>query len=297
MKNKAFYVSVFFLTLSFISLSKDVYILVHGTWASEEALNVKFIRYVKSKIYSQEPIWYKPGGNFHDALLAAIKEKDFDSELIVFSWSGNIDDRSRYKAGIKLAELIQQYESVTIIAHSHGSTVGIIAADIIAEDSKFDTETENYKIKKFYSLGVPVNKYKHFPNMNVIKYFYNLFSFEDMVQPVFGIYGRTFYVHERVANISVSIDKTEPGHSEIHHALMAKALLAIHENISCYFCSFEKCSCEDSERFSFLHPGKITIDNDGNVFFKIDHDREALIARDKKLMWLLTNAFMRNKKK
>lgn len=257
--------------------SKDAYIIVHGTWASGAS-------------------WHKPGGDFFEAFSKSMSDRGAEEELVSFSWSGRNSDISRYDAGIRLAELIQEYDSVTIVAHSHGATVGIIASHILHEQFAFFGRPTDYKIKRFYALGVPVNQYEHFPNMSVIKHFYNLFSFADIVQPVFGIFGRTFAVHDRVANLSVVMDDREPCHSGIHGRLMGQALLGIDENMKYCPCPVTNCRCVRTELFSFLQPGKIYICRVGFAFYKIDHEREALIARDRKIMRLLMDAIMRKRK-
>lgn len=272
------YISILFLMTSLFLYSREACIIVHGTWASKAS-------------------WYRPGGDFFDAISESMCKRGVCQELISFSWSGKNSDVARYQAGIRLAELIDGYDRVTVVAHSHGATVGIIASHILHEQFTFYGGGAGYKIKSFYALGVPVNKYEHFPNMNVVQYFYNLFSFADIVQPVFGIFGRTFVAHDRVANFSVSIDSREPCHSGIHGKLMGKALLGINENMRYCPCPKTTCGCKRNIQFSFLEPGIIYVNFFGRASYKVDHKREQLIARDQKLTRLLLDAIVRKRKR
>ena len=279
MKNRIILYVLLLLTSPFL-YGKSACIIIHGTWAAKEN-------------------WHKPGGSFFEEVLASSKKHDVD-EVVSFTWSGKNNDRERRKAAMNLSGLIQEYDDVVIIAHSHGANVGIIASQLLDNDSSWNYfGPERYKIRKFYALGVPVAAYECFPNMNVIKYFYNLFSFEDFVQPVFGIFGRTFFVHDRVANISVSINQKEPDHSGLHEPIIGTFILDIHEQMRTCDCPLSPegcCSCR--KNFSFNHPLQISFDQKShtNLICNIDHERERLLQRDAKLMRLLLDAIMRKPK-
>ena len=269
MKNRAIYLYVLVLTTSLFVYGKSACIIVHGTWASKES-------------------WYQPGGDFFESVLSSSEKYDID-EVVSFTWSGKNNQRDRQSAGIALSQTIQEYDYVTIIAHSHGATVGILASQDLQKNWIACGNKTGYKNKKFYSLGVPVNQYDCFPNMNVIGRFYNLFSFEDVVQPVFGIFGRTFFLHDRVANLSVVIDGIEPGHSGTHNQVVGRDILSIDEG-------FAKKGREKMDPFSFQNPGKVLFFKDQLPEYQRDYRREELIARDKKLMRLLLDAIMRKRK-
>ena len=53
----------------------------------------------------------------------------------------------------------------------------------------------------------------YLPNMKVIQYLYNLFSFEDLIQTVLGLSVREFPEHKRIANLRVIINGKEPDHA------------------------------------------------------------------------------------
>lgn len=261
---------LFSLTSPF-SLSKSACIIVHGTWAS------------KAK-------WHQPGGSFYENILCSAKKRGID-DVVSFFWSGKNSNKKRNNAAIGLCQLILQYDSVVIVAHSHGATVGIIASHILYDQWR---ET-GYKIKKFYALGVPVNKYDHFPNMHVIEKFYNLFSFADDVQPVFGIFGRTFFLHDRVANLSIQINGKEPNHSQIHHEIVGRDLLGIDE---CFSQKTTKRSRRlQSDSFSFVHPGKLYFFDEVEPQYEYDYQREELIAQDEKFMRLMMDEIMRERRR
>ena len=275
----AFLWLLLFLTSPFL-YAKKACIIVHGTWASQES-------------------WYRSGGSFFEAVLATSARHGVD-EVVSFTWSGKNSDRERRKAAVALSAIIEKYDDVVIIAHSHGANVAIMASQMIDNDSAWNYNRHQlYKISKFYALGVPVQAYECFPNMNVINYFYNLFSFEDFVQPVFGIFGRTFFIHERVANISAFIDNQQPDHSGLHHPIIGKSILNIHENLMHCGCSINKnCGCFDRNHFAFKQPIKIffhTVECH-NLICKADHERENLLKKDQKLMRLLLDAIMRKPK-
>ena len=269
MKNWILCLYVLFLIASPFVYAKSACIIVHGTWASKES-------------------WYQPGGAFFESVLSSSEKYNID-EVVSFTWSGKNNQRDRQRAGFELSQTIQKYDAVTIIAHSHGATVGILASHDLRENWIACGKKTEYKIKKFYALGIPVNQYDCFPNMNVIGKFYNLFSFSDMVQPVFGVFGRTFFLHDRVANLSVVIDGIEPTHSSIHSGVVGRGILSVAEG-------FAKKGRKKMDPFSFENPGKVLFFKEQIPEYQRDYMREELIARDKKLMRLLLDAIMRKRK-
>ena len=246
--------------------SAHVCIVVHGTWAP------------------QEP-WYQPGGDFFQEIACA--GEDIFDEVISFTWSGNNNTKDRREAGKELAQLIEQYDLATIVAHSHGATVAILASHYLARNSQVYQSKNRYKIQSLYALGVPVDEYDGLPEMNIVCFFYNIFSFNDSVQPVFGLFDRTFTDHERIANISITIDGVEPNHSELHHPIVGSHLFGIHEK-------FYNYCIGGFERFVFFRPGIVHFYKDGPPKYELDENRECLLDSDKYMNQLLLYALTRS---
>lgn len=116
-----------------------------------------------------------------------------------------------------------------------------------------------FLIKKVYVLGTPVEPKKYYPNMNIINTFISLYSTGDFVQPVFGLYKRTYPLHERIANLSVWLDGSgsfirpnKPAHHELHHPLIGEWILAIPEILQEQKQgNFEVFSCNQNGLLSF----------------------------------------------
>src|SRR5579872_2737400 len=163
-------ISLFFVsfTLSFqiATFAQTVFIIIHGTWASNMA-------------------WCKPGGDFYDELVDGLDESTI---VTPFTWSGKLDNKSRLQAGKELAQFIQSYPldtTINIVAHSHGGNVAFIASQELARHK------DDHAISKLYALAVPINSAQYMPAMHMINYVYNFFSLHDYIQPIFGIFGRT----------------------------------------------------------------------------------------------------------
>lgn len=230
------------------SASQHVIIIIHGTWAHKK----------------KHAHWYNPNGYFFDTIEKNVSE---NTSVISFLWSGDNTAHARDTGGLVLAKLINSYSAdttITIIAHSHGATVGIIASHYLAKDPK-----NHKKIRHFYSLGRPVDNTLHLPNMDTIEYFYNFFSYNDAIQPVFGAYEREIHPqHERIANIRMVIDGRSPDHSELHDPCVAEWIHDIHTFLTNY------------ETFSFFEPGLIHFFSDGPPEYFIDTERAILRFQD-----------------
>lgn len=195
---KIFMVLIFCIQMLALS-AKPFYVIIHGTWCRPFS-------------------WHMPGGDFYDALVHAT-----DSiSVSFFIWSGNNNHQDRIKAAQQLVEhlaiCVPPNAELTIIAHSHGANVAILASHIM------ECQKNPYIIHHFYALGTPVSTVSYFPNMHIIRSFYNIFSFSDMVQPVFGMFKREFPPHERISNLCITINGKEPSHSELHSPLVASWL-------------------------------------------------------------------------
>lgn len=231
----------------------DVYIIVHGTWSCGIS-------------------WANSGGDFFDALEKSAPE---GSHILPYTWSGNVDHVSREHAAKGLVKLIKSYPAKTninLIAHSHGANVATVASQMLAKDLN-----NHHSIANFYALGAPVNVSSYAPAMNVIKNFYNLFSFEDFVQPVFGFFERTYPEHEHTANIRIFINGKEPGHSELHDPLVAQLL----PHLPAFLQAQEQ---------KMQTPSIIYVEKDAVPKYQIDRDRKRLLQRDKQIIQLLATS-------
>ncbi len=231
---------------------KDIYIIIHGTWATPYA-------------------WHMPGGDFHDTLAQSVAHPQ--NHVSFFLWSGKNNHKKRLDAAEMLAEIIkelavEQDNTISIIAHSHGANVGILATHLLAQDPE-----NPIKIDRFFALGVPVCSKTYMPDMNVINHFYNMFSYSDLIQPVLGIYGREFPAHERIANIRILIDGLEPIHSQLHSTTIAKWLPKIHHTL-------KRFNYGNFKNFDFNKPGIIEFRHDGFPLYSIDMTRQKYRAQD-----------------
>lgn len=261
------FIMIVLLLQSVLASSLHVCIVIHGTWANSET-------------------WWQPGGDFFESL-----KKDafvFCDDIVAFPWSGRNTSYDRREAAKRLAEVIKLYDQVTIVAHSHGATVGILASRYLAKDYSIYEEEYRFKIANFYALGVPVDQFEGLPDMNVIERFYNLFSFNDQIQPVFGMFERTFTQHDRIANLSVTIDGKGPNHSQLHDPVIGRDLLKIID----YFFDY---TVNNFEAFSFWRPGLVEFYSQEYPGYSYDRDREYLLSCDKDMVELLMLALTRSK--
>ncbi|MFI5333314.1 MAG: alpha/beta fold hydrolase [Candidatus Babeliales bacterium] len=241
-----------------------VYIVVHGTWASKES-------------------WSKPGGKFFNDLAASAHQ--FNAHVVSFSWSGKLDNKSRALAGKELAKFIQHYSPDTpicVVAHSHGANVGILASHELAKLKS------SHIIDKFYALAPPVNEVDYMPNMHIINHFYNLFSLQDYVQPVLGIFGRVYPEHPRIANIRIGIEGKQGSHSELHDPIIGRWIPYIHEQL-CHH------AMGNFDQFSFVKPGYVFFFVQETPYYKEDSNRIALLKYDRELTERVANALSRSK--
>lgn len=243
-----------------------VYILIHGTWAIESS-------------------WSQVQGSFFESLNTALKI--IGAKLVNFSWTGNLNHQSRMQAGINLAKLIESYPDntkISLIGHSHGANVGIIASNILGQNTK-----NNNKIKTFYALGVPVDTKRYMPDMSVIKYFYSFFSFNDFVQPVLGLYGRMFPEHEKIANIRTLVKDKEPGHTQLHSIPVGLWLPLIHKYLACK-------KINNFDQFDFKMPMLINFYKSKPPVYSIDYNREKALLEDQKTNFELKNTYKEESK-
>lgn len=264
MNNSAIFSSLLFSAFSF-GAPHSYYIIIHGTW---------------SRPFS----WHMPGGSFYDTLASVTPL----GTVSFFLWSGDNKHESRVHAAKELVEFIQRHypedACINIIAHSHGSNVGILASQMMAQQ-----QSNKHRISSFYALGTPTNAQSYMPNMRIIGYFYNLFSFNDLVQPVFGMFSREYPAHERIANLFITIDGKEPRHSELHHPLVAQWIPSIHEDLA-----GQRLSGFDA--FDFKKPGIIHFKTNELPRYEIDEKRESKRERDQMILLSLQNIHLEMRK-
>ncbi len=262
MKQILFKITVYFSLFCFahITYAQTVFIVIHGTWAAQEQ-------------------WYMPGGDFFNALeKSAIQQQ---AAVTPYRWSGNNNYKDRIHAAKGLVQLIQSYSpdtTICLVSHSHGGNVGIIASQLLAH---MPTTTNHIHI--FYALGTPVNTTNYQPNMNMITYFYNLFSFEDLIQPVLGFFEREYLPHERIANIRITINNKEPSHTQLHNPLVGQWLPLLHEILTSF------------QDFDFKIPSIIHFAENKKPSYAADKTRQQYIERDRLLNKMILSTLFRNK--
>lgn len=265
MNNSAFLSSLLFSAFSF-GAPHSYYIIIHGTW---------------SRPFS----WHMPGGDFYDAL-ASVSQP---GTVSFFLWSGENSHEARIAGGKKLVRYIQQFyphdAEINIVSHSHGSNVGILASQEFAKDPY-----NKHRIHNFYALGTPTNTTQYMPDMNAISYFYNLFSYNDYVQPVFGFFEREYPKHDRIANICITINKKEPRHSEMHAALIAQWIPSIHEDLASQ-------AIAGFDQFTFKKPGIIHFNDGDTPTYELDEERRYKKEHNERLAQAFNNVHMELRKK
>lgn len=239
--------------------AKSVFILIHDTWGADCS-------------------WYAPKGDFFDALEDTVSAKD--SAVVSFRWSGGCGHEARIKAAYSLVKLIKTYDLTTaifLVAHSHGGNVATLASHFLAEE-----EDNKYRIRALFTLGTPVMS-NYLPNMKVILYLYNLFSFEDIIQTVLGVSSREYPTHKRIANLRVVVNGKEPDHAGLHQALIGKWLPYLHQ----YF----KQHLQSMNIMNHISEPSIVYFNDNKApEYMHDMRRNELLDRDRQLSVLILNS-------
>lgn len=143
--------------------TRGLYIIVHGTFASENEDYWK----PESKVFS----------TLLNELAKAASDNETDIDLLSFEWPGEDNDESRVAAGKLLGHLInrmqKEYAFIRAIAHSHGGNVFNAACH----------ELINCYIDRAFYFGTPVMEKKHWLYMPInIKKLFNFYSWYDGVQ-------------------------------------------------------------------------------------------------------------------
>jgi hypothetical protein len=255
---KLMIITLIFCTASLVG-ADSVFIVIHGTWGLESE-------------------WYMPGGDFFDSLECVVSQKN--SAVVPFCWNGGLGHESRMKAAHNLAKFIATYNddvAIYVVAHSHGGNVAMLASHILARNGR-----NKHRIRALYTLGTPVMS-NYLPNMDVILYLYNLFSLEDLVQPVLGVSVREYPAHKRIANLRVFIDGKQPGHMALHDAIVARWLPLIHQQ-------FKQYLREKNVFNTIAEPSIIYFDYTKAPEYLFDAERESLIERDRQLSVLILSS-------
>lgn len=233
------------LLITFLSCSSQaqmVYIIVPGTWSGEHG-------------------WHSTGGNFFENLKQSVDSSS--TSIITYYWSGKNNHKSREYAAQGLANLILGFPPeyiINLVTHSHGSNVGILASQLLEKNSN-----NKHIINAFYAFATPIEPDSYFPAMQVIKQFFNFFSYSDFVQTVLGTFNRVYPPHEHIANISVTIHSLQPNHDTIHDPIIAQWLPKIP---ACF------------PDFDSTKPINIAFFADKKPEYSIEHNRKELLEED-----------------
>lgn len=250
---------LFVQTAAHAAHTNGVYILIHGTWGADAA-------------------WYKTGSAFFKELeLSASK---YNRTVTSYTWTGKLNHKTRLEAGKQLAQLIQSYPvdtSINIISHSHGSNVGNLASSILAQD-----KNNKHSIDCFFAFGTPVHTKKYMPAMSVIKRYFNFYSYNDWVQPIFGFFDRTFPRHESIANLRIMIDCHHPSHRTILSPVVARWLPEIPDGL-------RSKRMGNFERLSFEHPGVVHFSSHGCPTYTVESKRSRTIDEEEYLLTMLAS--------
>jgi len=186
-----------------------------------------------------------------------------------------------YQSNILGNQNTQEYTITTKQPKNNPIFKATIQAINSVENHKLSYKTRHNNQKKFmiekvYVLGTPVHTEKYPPQMKTINQYFNLYSTGDFIQPVFGLYKRTYPLHERLVNLSVAIQNTgsflrpnKPKHHELHHTLVAQWLLAIPEIL-------KTKKLGNFEQFSFNKNGSIFFSHKQSPFYQITHKKKSL---------------------
>lgn len=268
-KKKLYLFTLLTTFIQFTLYTKSACIIIHGTWAKNES-------------------WYQQGGDFFHEVEISNQHLNIVDEVVSFTWSGKLGYLEQVKAAQELAEKILTYDFVILIGHSHGVTVGILASIYIGN---IDTDRKFFqKIKKFYALGVPVDKTTEiYPDNLVVGHFYNLFSFGDVIQSVHGLHDRCFKEASNITNIALQLDDLHPSHSQLHHPAIAKHILAIPD-----FYQIKKVG--NFESFTYNYPAEIFFYSKKFPCYAYQQDQQKRLETDKLAFELMQYAFFRSKK-
>lgn len=222
MKKKLLYMLIFCISYSPCVYSKnilpmnhspqeaqDVWILVHGTFANKAARIIPRVA------------WWKENQPFYNALKQALTKKKISFSLNAFIWSGSLQHEKRVQAGMELAGYIikntKPHQKIHIVAHSHGGNVALLAAGFLQEAQA------QQKISYLFTLGTPIGP-SYTKTAHLIGRIDNLYSYGDLIQPVFNMFKRVFEPAKHIYNIQVRFKNHCPTHIQLHDACIASCI-------------------------------------------------------------------------
>jgi hypothetical protein len=119
--------------------------------------------------------------------------------------------------------------------------------------------------------------------MSVIHYLYNLFSFEDLIQTVFGVSLREYPEHRRIANLRVFVNGKEPDHAGLHQGVVGKWLPYLHQH-------FKQHLQDQGITTHISEPSIVYFANDKAPEYVFDVNRTALLERDRQLSVMILDS-------
>ncbi len=233
------------------------YIIVHGTAAADVD-------------------WYRRDGGFFKEVEKSAKlfeqPQNIKVKVLGYTWSGGLLPSAREEGARNLANLIENFDPETeirIIAHSHGTNVAHRASQILAE------RNSAHRIAVLYGLGTPIDYDNYEPNMNIIGYIYNFFSYYDPAQTVWGSCDREYKEHERIVNIRTVVSKSHADHFDIHDPIVGRWLPTLHH--------FVYRPSKNNQPYPFNTPIVMYFDEGEHTpKYEIDYYRNAWRAMDQK---------------
>lgn len=192
--------TLIFSTPVFSTQKPDLYILIHGSFASPKHMMA----------YGNRLHWCQPGHKSFELL-----KKITSARIINHPWSGGIHLSSLIAGAKELIVLIKQHaptHTIHIVAHSNGGNVALLALDELARNAT------TVIVDELIVLGTPIHFNWYPKSINAVRRIYNLFSYGDIIQPVFGNYERLLPEHNHVFNIQVKMNNKPATHNELYRS-------------------------------------------------------------------------------
>lgn len=193
------------------SKKTEHWIIIHGTFA-------RSIPLVK---------WWKKEGSGHQTLVKALSSKKKKVLVHSFAWSSENNHPARQQAARDLISFLKSlgnstHRTIHIVAHSHGGTVALLAAHMIAE------QRIPLRIAELFNLGTPIHASWYPKASSVIDTIYQLFSYGDMVQPVITMFQRILPPAPNIYNLQVKKDYSSPWHETLRSDELIMQLPTLH---------------------------------------------------------------------
>lgn len=219
--------TLIFSTEVFATQKPDLYILIHGSFASPKHMMV----------YGNRKHWCQPGHKSFELL-----KKITGAHIINHPWSGGIHLSSLIAGAKELMVLIKHYaptHTIHIVAHSNGGNVALLALDELAR------ATTTVIVDELILLGTPIYFNWYPKSIKVVRCIYNLFSYGDVIQPVFGNYERSLPEHNHIFNIQVKMNNKPATHNELYRSPIIQLIpqfrhLFAKKNKYCLDCTTDK---------------------------------------------------------